>query len=472
MPIPYYYKSIDFEKLVRDYPPPEEFVHGVYLWDRKDLDELQNRRFLEIVEHGWTNPFYRRRWEQHGVRNQDIRSIDDITKLPMIAVEDFKDGIKAQPPFGEHQALHTRDAARIPIKIQSSGGTTGVPRPTLFTPWEWEIQGIQGGRVLYLQGARPGDVMQITSTLSTANLGWHYYLSCMNWLGVVPVTTGSGNVTPSRRQLEVASQWGTNIWGGFPEYLMHLASVAGQEGFDLSKLATKFITSFLGPDVDGSLRRSMEAAWTCPVYDNYGTHEIGFGAFECREQSGLHVMEDMFILEVADVDTDRILPPGEKGNLVITSFYRHHPPLIRYNLRDYVRLLTDGTRRCGCGSYFRTMDHFLGRSDDMVKIRGINVFPMACVGAVTGDDRTTGEWLCVVERKTAGLDIRDEMTVQVEVKAGVSGAEPLKARIEDRLRSDLGIKVIVDLVPAGSLAAYTYGREGKATRLIDRRSTT
>jgi len=469
MAIPYYYKSIDFETLVRQYPPAEEFAQGVYVWGRAELEELQNRRFLQIVEHGWSNPFYQRRWEAHGIRRSDIQSKDDITRLPMVAVEDFKEGIKAQPPFGEHQALHTRDAVRVPIKIQSSGGTTGVPRPTLFTPWEWEIQGIQGSRMLYAQGARPGDVMQIPATLSTANLGWFYYLACMHWLGVVPVTTGSGNVTPSRRQLEVASQWGTNVWGAFPEYLMHLASVAEQEGVDLARLGTKLIATFLGPDLDGSLRKSMESAWHCPVYDNYGTHEIGGGAFECREKSGMHVMEDMFILEVADVDTDQVLPPGEKGNLVITSFYRHHPPLIRYNLRDYVRLLTDGRQRCGCGSYWVKMDHFLGRSDDMVKLRGTNVFPMACVGAVRADDRTTGEWLCVVERRTAGLDIRDEMTVQVEVKPGLAGADELRAKLEDRLKSDLGVKVIVDLVAAGSLASFTYGREGKAKRLIDRR---
>jgi phenylacetate-CoA ligase len=288
-------------------------------------------------------------------------------------------------------------------------------------------------------------------------------------MSIVPVTTGSGNVTPSRRQLEVASQWGTNLWAGFPEYLMHLASVAGEEGFDLAALPTKFIATFLGPDLDGSLRRMIEKTWHCPAYDNYGTHEIGLAGHECTHQSGLHIMEDMFIIEVADVDTDQIVPTGERGNLVITSFYRHHPPLIRYNLRDYIRMISDGRERCACGSYSLKMDHFLGRSDDMVKLRGTNVFPMACVGAVTGDERTTGEWLCVVERKTAGLDIRDDMTVQVEVKAGVSGADDLKAKLEDRLKSDLGVKVIVELVPAGSLASYTYGREGKARRLLDHR---
>jgi phenylacetate-CoA ligase len=168
------------------------------------------------------------------------------------------------------------------------------------------------------------------------------------------------------------------------------------------------------------------------------------------------------------VDTDAILPDGAKGNLVITSLYRHHPPLIRYNLRDYIRIVSDGRQRCACGSHTRKMDHFLGRSDDMVKIRGTNVFPMACVRAVTSDDRTTGEWLCIVERTTSGLDMRDDMTVQVEVKDGIPGRDELIPLLEDRLKSDLGIRVRVELVPAGSLREYTYGREGKARRLLDK----
>jgi phenylacetate-CoA ligase len=213
----------------------------------------------------------------------------------------------------------------------------------------------------------------------------------------------------------------------------------------------------------------MEGAWHSTVYDNYGTHEIGLPGFECPERDGLHLMEDMFIVEVADVDTDRIVPDGDKGNLVMTSLYRKHPPLIRYNLRDYVRIVSDGRRACGCGSHTRKMDHFLGRSDDMVKLRGPHVFPMACVRAVTSDDRTTGEWLCVVERQQSGLDVRDDMIVQVEVKDGLGDRPGLIRVLEDRLKSDLGLRVSVELVPGGSLAAYTYGREGKARRLLDKR---
>lgn len=469
MSVPYYYRSVDFDRLVREYPPSQDYAETVFLHDRRQIAEVQNRRFVSIVESAWRNPFYRKRWEAHGLRPQDIRSMDDLGKLPMVAVEDFKDSIKAHPPFGEHPGLSRADGAHVPIKIQSSGGTTGMPRPTLFTPWEWEIQGIQGSRALWIQGARPGDMMQIPATLYTANLGWFYYLSCLHWSGIMPVTTGSGNVTPTRRQLEIAFDWGVNLWAAFPEYLLHMASVAEQEKLDLRALRTRLITAFLGPDLDGSLRKMLEGAWHCPVFDNYGTHEVGLPAFECQERDGLHLMEDMFIVEVADVDTDQLVPDGQKGNLVMTSLYRHHPPLIRYNLRDYVRIVSDGTTRCGCGSATRKMDHFLGRSDDMVKIRGTNVFPMACVRAVTSDDRTTGEWLCVVERSASGLDVRDDMTVRVETKGEVTDREGLIHVLGDRLKSDLGIRVTVELVPAGSLAEYTYGREGKARRLLDRR---
>jgi phenylacetate-CoA ligase len=469
MAVPYYYRAVDFDSLVREYPPSQDYAETVFLCGRREIEEIQNRRLLDIVAWAWANPFYRKKWEAHGISAGDIRSKDDLSKLPMVAVEDFKDSLKTHPPFGEHPGLTRADGARVPIKIQSSGGTTGMPRPTLFTPWEWEIQGIQGSRALWIQGARPGDVMQIPSTLSTSNLGWFYYLTCLHWSGIAPVTVGSGNVTPSRRQLEVAFDWRVNLWAGFPEYLLHLASVAQQEGLDLRKLHTRFIASFLGPDLDGSLRKMMEGAWHCTVYDNYGTHEVGLPAFECPERDGLHLMEDMFIVEVADVDTDQIVPDGQKGNLVMTSLYRKHPPLIRYNLRDYVRIVSDGRAPCGCGSYTRKMDHFLGRSDDMVKLRGTNVFPMACVRAVTSDDRTTGEWLCVVERHQSGLDVRDDLVVQVEVKEGVEDRPGLIRVLEDRLKSDLGIRVTVALVAPGSLASYTYGREGKARRLLDKR---
>ena len=315
--------------------------------------------------------------------------------------------------------------------------------------------------------------MQIPMTCSLANAPWQTYKACHDFLGIMPLTTGSGIVTASRQQLEVAFRYGTNLWTSFPEYLTRLAEVCREElKRDVRELKTKFIRTYLGPDLEGTLRRELADTWGCPIYDTYGTHEMGTCGFDCREQSGMHVMEDTLYLEIVDIETGEPVAPGERGNMVVTVFFRNVPPIIRYNLRDLGRLLPDSlAKACPCGSHFRRMDHFLGRSDAMIKLRGVNVYPMACLPAIKSDERTTGEWVCVVTRNEAGASARDEMEVQIEVKADASSGDGLKEKLEKRLREDLGVSVGVTLVGQGSLAeiANTGGREGKARRLVDRR---
>ena len=467
--LPVYHASVDWPALFERYPLPDVFERTVYRWPSDRLREMQNRRFMDVVSLGWRNEFYRKRWSDGGLVPADVRSIDDASKIPVFTSEDIKGDQQEYPPFG---SIHgpSSDYANQPIKLQTSGGTTGKPRPTLFGAQEWEVNALTEARGLYITGARPGDVMQIPSTCSLANLGWITYKACHDYLGILPLTTGSGVVTPSRRQLELAFDWGTNLWLSFPEYFTQLARVAREElGRDVRDLKTKFLSTFLGPDLDGSLRRHLEELWGCPVYDNYGAHEFGLAAFECQHQSGLHFMEDCVFCELIDVDTGQPVPNGQAGNLVITVFHRSLPPIIRYNVRDLARLVSDA--RCECGSCFRRMDHFLGRSDDMIKLRGVNIYPMGCLSAVRSDPRTTGEWLCVVERHVRDGVIRDEMTVQVELRRDASGAEGLREILERRLHNDLAVKVGVELVAAGSLAeSANLGREGKPRRLVDRRS--
>jgi phenylacetate-CoA ligase len=327
-------------------------------------------------------------------------------------------------------------------------------------------------RALYIQGGRPGDVCQIPATCSLANLGWCIYVACHSYLGILPLTTGSGVVTASRRQVEIAQDFGTNLWLSFPEYMTQLAKVYRDEfGKDVRDLRTRLITSFLGPDTENTLRNQVEQLWGCDVYDNYGTHEIGLGAFECKEKDGLHFMEDTLFFEIVDTESGNPVPDGEAGNLVVTVLHRKIPPVIRFNLRDLCRIKY--TAQCGCGSHFRRMDKFLGRSDDMVKLRGVNVYPMGCLPAIKSDPRTTGEWVCVVERFERDSVIRDEMTVRVEVSKTADTRDGLKETLEKRLQNDLSVKVAVELVSEGELAEIAnLGREGKPRRLVDRRNTT
>lgn len=468
--LPLYRNALDWDAFYDEFPLPDVFAETTYRWPPDRLRALQNERFLRVVAIGWENAFYRERWRAAGLSPSDIRSLDDIVKLPTFTSDDVKDDLAARPPFGDFHGLGQAGLASAPFKLQTSGGTTGTPRGTLYDPRAWEAQALTGARVMYLLGARPGDVMQIPMTCSLANAPWLAYKACHDYLGILPLTTGSGVVMSSRQQMEIAFRYGTNLWTCFPEYLVRLAQAAREElGRDVRELKTKFIRSFLGPDLDGSLRRELQDLWGCPVYDTYGTHEIGTGGFECPQQQGMHFMEDTLYLEILDVDTGRPVPDGERGNLVATVFFRGVPPIIRYNLRDLARIVGKGP--CACGSHFRRMDHLLGRSDAMVKLRGVNVYPMACLPAIRSDERTTGEWVCVVERTAARGVPRDEMEVRVEVRRDAATREGLAEKLSRRLKDDLGVAVSVTLVDAGSLAelANTGGREGKARRLVDRR---
>jgi phenylacetate-CoA ligase len=442
----------------------------MYTWPAERVRELQNERFLEVVEAGWANRFYQALWRKAGLEPGDIASLDDIGKLPAFNSDDIKNDQADHPPFGllpGYAGLREHLAA-MPCRLQSSGGTTGKPRYTLQSVRENEVNAISAARSLYLQGARPGDILQIPATASLASLPWAYAKACTEYLGMLPVTTGSGVVTPSRRQMEIAFDVGVNCWMSFPEYLVRLAQASKEElGRDARELKSKLITTYLGPDIEGTLRAHLESLWGCPVYDNYGVNEIGHGALECSERQGLHFMEDLTYFEVLDTETGMPVEQGKVGNLVATVFYRRTFPIIRYNLRDLGRIVS--TEPCGCGSSFRRMDHFLGRSDNMVRMRGVNVYPMACLPAVRSDPRTTGEWLCEAYEAIVDGRAREELAVHIEVRRNAGALGGLQERLEARLKSDLGLSVSVRLVEEGKLEQLASLGEGKAKRLLERR---
>ena len=458
--------ALDWEKFFQESPAPDVWYETMFRWSADHIRAYQNEHFMKRIAQGWEHPFYKKLWGNAGLTQDDIRSLDDIEKLPMFDSEDVKDSITGHPPFGEVSEV----SKHSPLKIQTSGGTTGMPRPTIFGAKEWELNGLYLARALYAQGARPGDRMQIPSTASLANMGWGYYKACHDFLGVIPITTGSGLVTPSKRQMEIAFDFGTNLWISFPEYLLQLASTSKNElGRDVRDLKTKFLSTYLGPDLDDSLRNAVEEAWGCPAFDNYGTHEVFSVSFEGEDKDGMYIFEDAVFVEVIDQETKKTVPSGTAGDLVCTHLHREVPLLIRYNLRDLGRIKAEG--KSALGSEFRRMDKFLGRSDQMVKIRATNVYPMACLGAARSDDRTTGEWVCIAERIERAGVIREEMTVRIECRNDGRSRDGLKELLEKRLRNDLGIRVPVELVEEGHLKGTNVGKEGKPIRLIDERRT-
>ncbi len=461
--IPYYFKTLDWDRLVRDYPPPPDFFEKMfYDYGRADIERVQEERLLAQVQRAWEIPFYRRLWTEAGVSPTDIKGLGDLRKLPIYNVDDYRASIARCPPFGDYQGATFEDVRKGALRIFTSGGTTGRARPMIYTLWDWEVYTILLSRIMYLQGLRPGDPILNISTYGLHVGGMACDYANSRWLSCVVIPVSSGNVTPTRRQVEIARDWGAVCVVGYGDQLVHWAAVAREMGIEPSRdLAVRFLSVVSSP-------RRVEAVWGLPAYDWFGANEYGMIATECHEKNGLHIWDDAIIAEIVDADALEPLEPGQKGDLVITALYKSGSPVIRFNTRDVTKIMPG--ERCGCGSYFTRMDHHLGRSDTMVKLRGLNVWPEHCGEVVRKDPRVAGEYFCYVERVGSSADPRDEMTVMVEHREGETDLDSLKKALEARLKQELEVRLNVEVVPPGSLAGLTgLGADTKIRRLDDRR---
>jgi phenylacetate-CoA ligase len=459
---PHYSRSLDFEQLVRDFPPPPEFFKTVYRMPREKLRALQEERFRKVVARGWEIPFFQRRWRAAGLEPGDIKGLADIEKIPPYTVHDIRDSIERNPPFGDFMGMAPGGANPLPLVLQTSGGTTGLPRPMLYAPQDREVMAILGARRYAMQGMRPGDKVLVALSLGLSNGGFAARDTIWKYMGAVPVMTGGGNSTPTRRQVEIIRSWGIDIIASFPAYVRHLALTARDElKVDPRSLGVRALHSHIGIED----RAKMEELWGAPCYDSYGTNESGMMAMECTHKTGMHINEDAVILEAADPETGKLVPDGEKGTLYITTLYRWGAPQIRFNVNDISALHPPG---CACGSTLRNLDRIFGRNDNMVKLRGANVFPEAVGVAVSEDARSNGEFFCVVER--VGEADTDEMTVMVEVIDPAKDGADLKVSLEKRLKEVIGVRVTVAPVAKGELDPYTgTSQTSKIKRLLDKR---
>ena len=460
--VPWYFRALDFEQLWQDYPPPPTYFETTAKLSRDELRNLQEKRFLQTVARGWEIEFFKLHWREHGLAPQDIKSLDDLTKIPVYDVNDIRKSIERNPPFGDFMGISPADGIRMPLVLQTSGGTTGLPRPMLYSPQDRETMAILGGRRMHMHGIRPGDMVLVTYSLGLGNGGMAPREAIWRYTGAVPVMTGSGANTPTRRQIEIIKAWGINVILGFPSYLRHMAIVARDElGIDPKSLGIKLLGTHLGMEN----RELLEDLWGAKAFDMYGTHESGMLAAECEHQTGMHVMEDAFILEMADPETGKILPDGEKGTTYITTLYKYGAPQIRFNVND---ISAFHTSTCPCGNTSRRLQRIFGRNDNMIKLRGVNVFPEAIGAAVLEDKRSNGEFFCFVDRVgAAGID---QMDVWIEVIDPAADKGDIRENMERRMKEVLGVKVQVTPVNKGELDQYTLtSQSSKVKRLMDRR---
>jgi phenylacetate-CoA ligase len=415
------------------------------------------------MERGWEIPFFQRHWGQAGMQHGDIRGLDDLQKVPPYDVSHIRDSIARNPPFGDFMGISPEDGKRMPLVLQTSGGTTGLPRPMLYAPQDRETMAILGGRRFAMHGIRPGDMVLITYSLGLGNGGMAPREALWFYTGAVPVPAGSGAATPTRRKIELIQAWGIKVILGFPAYLRHMALVARDEmGIDPKTLGIRLLGTHLGMEK----RELIEDLWGAPAFDMYGTHESGMLAAECEHQRGMHVMEDAFILEMADPVSGKILPDGERGTVYITTLYKWSAPQIRFNVND-ISAWQEG--ECTCGNTSRRLQRIFGRNDNMVKLRGMNVFPEAIGAALLEDDRSNGEFFCFVDH--VGEAHTDHMNIWVETVGPGVDKDALKSDFERRLKEVLGVRVEVTAVEKGQLDSFTgTSSTSKVKRLADRRN--
>jgi phenylacetate-CoA ligase len=421
---------------------------------RDELEALQLERLQGLVRRVCRQvPFYKKRLDEAGIGPDHIRSLDDLRKIPFTTKADLRDNY----PFG----LFAVPMEEI-IRIHASSGTTGKPTVVGYTRNDVETWAEVMARTLVSAGAHRGDIIQVAYGygLFTGGLGAHYGAEKIG-AAVVPVSTGN-----TKRQITLLQDFGTTVLCSTPSYALFLAEAAEQRGVSPRDLPLR-VGVFGAEPWTGNMRQEIEKKLHVSAIDIYGLSEIiGPGvASECEAKDGLHLMEDHFLPEIIDPETGVNLGEGRLGELVITTLTKEGIPLLRYRTRDVTRL----TRApCPCGRTTARMERITGRSDDMLIIRGVNVFPSQIESVLLEIPEAAPHYMIYVDREKA----LDSLEIHVEVSEEIFSDEVKElARIEKRIKAEvesvLGIGVQIKLVEPRSIARS----EGKAVRVIDRRKS-
>ena len=421
---------------------------------RAEMQALQLERLQETVQRVYEKvPYYRAKMDEKGVKPQDIQSLADLAKLPFTTKQDMRDTY----PFGLF-AVPKDDL----VRIHASSGTTGKPTVVGYTRGDLETWTDCVSRIACMGGASEKDVAQICFGygMFTGALGLHYGLEKIG-AAIVPSSTGN-----SEKQLMYMKDFGTSLLVATPSYALRLAEVARETGIDpKTDLGVKI--ALVGSELlTDAMRAEMHAVWgdDVKITSNYGMSELmGPGVSgECLEHCGMHINEDYFIPEIIDSETGEVLPAGEKGELVITCIKKEGLPLIRYRTKDVTRLFYEP---CACGRTTCRMENLSGRSDDMLKIRGVNVFPGQIEEVVLSVPELGPHYEIIVERE----GYADKLTVRVELNKETDSFAELQ-RIEhttrNKLKVVLGLDAKIRLESPNTLQRF----EGKAKRIKDLRN--
>lgn len=422
---------------------------------RTEIEEIQLARLKETVARVYEKvPAYRRKMEEAGVRPEQIRSLADVRRLPFTTKQDLRDNY----PFG----LFAVDKKALK-RIHASSGTTGKPTVVGYTEQDLNVWQECVARIACMGGAAAEDIAQICFGygMFTGALGLHAGLEKVG-AAIVPSSTGN-----TEKQLMYMKDFGTTLLVATPSYALRIAEVAAQLGIDPKRDLNVRIGLVGSELMTEAMRREMYKCWGDDMLltQNYGMSELmGPGVSgECLEHCGMHINEDFFLAEIIDPKTGEVLPAGEKGELVVTCLAKEALPLIRYRTRDISRLFYEP---CRCGRTTARMENLSGRTDDMLKIRGVNVFPSQIEEILVNTEGIGPHYEIVVSRKGHS----DLLEIKVEVEAesmmdSYRALQDLEKKIHGRLKTVLGLDANIRLVSPNTLQRF----EGKAKRVTDLR---
>ena len=416
------------------------------------LKELQRQKLQKTVEAALKTPFYKKRLNDAGIRDaRDIQTDADFRKIPYTTKHDLREAF----PYG----MLAADKADV-VRMHASSGTTGVPTVVYLTQADLDKAAELNARSCACTGSTKNDVLQYMMTygLFTGGLMLHYGAER---LGMMVIPSGSGN---TKRQLQLMKDFRTTVVHATPSYLLHMYDVMKEEGFRPEDFALK--KAYIGAEPHSEdIRKKIEMLYGIDAYNSYGLSEMnGPGlAFECVCKNGMHLWEDSYIGEIIDPQTLRPLPDGERGELVLTILERNGMPILRYRTRDLTRFIPEP---CPCGRTHRRLERMTGRSDDMLIINGVNVFPSQIEEVIMKMPEIGNNYLIRVQKQGS----LDKLTVKVEVTASLFSddsrdLEHIRRRIQTDLQAVVFIRPAVELHEPGTLPVS----QGKAVRVLDER---
>ncbi|WP_419779686.1 phenylacetate--CoA ligase family protein [Maridesulfovibrio sp.] len=427
------------------------YFHEAETLERGKLEELQVERLKTTIELAANSPYYSEIFKKNSIDPSIIKTADDITKLPFTT----KDDLRSQYPYG----LLTQSLENF-VRLHASSGTTGTPTAVLYTQKDLNTWSDLMARSMYAVGLRKSDVLQNMSGygLFTGGLGIHYG---SERLGCLTVPAGAGN---TKRQIKLIRDFNVTGLHIIPSFALYFAQKVRDEGFDPAEMPWKIALIGAEPHTEHT-RRKIEELMCIKAYNSYGLSEMnGPGvAFECLEQDGMHVWEDSYIAEIINPETGEHVADGEVGELVMTTLTREGMPIIRYRTRDLTRFIPG---QCKCGRTSRRIDRIMGRADDMLILKGVNIYPMQIEKIIMGIPEVGQNYL--IELIKEGL--MDQIRVKVEIKEehfieDMRALQGIQKKIASMLRDEILITPRVELVQHNSIPKA----EGKAVRVVDLR---